>query len=289
MPFPETLVMGATGRIGQLLQYHWRQTALAPQLLWQARSAAGLAHAGPQVIVQPLTQPTRLAQAAFGRQILCLAGATPGRGTLADNWPLAAAALRAASPGQRVILCSSAAVYGAQTGEFSGPLEETAPLHPVTDYGLAKLEMEQCSTALAAELGIPLCLLRIGNIAGLDACLGGWAPGYQLDQFGDGRTPARSYIGVVTLARLLADLAAQVQLPPVLNMAQPGVVEMGALLTAADLGWSARPAPVTAIANVTLKTTLLQSLVRVPRADALQMVQQWRKLEPHMTGHQNRG
>lgn len=223
MPFPETLVMGATGRIGQLLQYHWRQTALAPQLLWQGRRAAGLDQATTtQVIVKPLTQPKRLAQAAFGRQILCLAGATPGRGTLADNWQLAAAALRAASPGQRVILVSSAAVYGAQTGGGSGPLKETAALHPVSAYGLAKFEMEQCSTALAAELGIPLCLLRIGNIAGLDACLGGWMPGFKLDQFGDGSTPARSYIGVATLARLLADLAAQVQLPPVLNLAQPG-------------------------------------------------------------------
>ena len=287
MQFPETLVMGATGRIGQLLQYHWRPAARASHVLWQGRSAAGLDPAAPWVSVQPLTQPDRLAQAATGRQILCLAGAIPGRGKMQDNWQLAAAALRAASPGQRVILCSSAAVYGAQTGVQAGALNETAALHPVTDYGLAKLEMEQRSTALAADLGLSLCLLRIGNIAGLDACLGGWAAGFQLDQFGDGSTPVRSYIGVATLARVLADLLAQVHLPPALNIAQPGRVEMGALLTAAGLGWHPRPAPACAIAKVQLDTTLLQSLVPVPAADAVQMVQQWSYLEPHMTGKQS--
>ena len=284
MRFPETLVMGATGRIGRLLQSHWCSAEIANQLLWQGRSPVGLDGMAPQVIVQPLTQPAQLAQAATGRQILCLAGAVPGRGNVADNWPLAAATLRAAAPGQRVILCSSAAVYGDQTGL----LTETSPLHPVTAYGQAKCEMEQRSTALAAELGVRLCLLRIGNIAGLDACLGGWTPGFQLDQFGDGSTPVRSYIGVSTLAQLLAELLAHSQLPPVLNLAQPGLIEMGALLTAAGLDWRARPAPHSAIAKVQLDTTLLQNVVRVLGADAVQMVQEWRWLEPHMTAEQNR-
>ena len=285
MRFPETLVMGATGRIGRLLQSRWCPADMGDQLLWQGRTPVGLDRMAPQVIVQPFTQPRQLAQAAAGRQILCLAGGVPGRGTLADNWPLAAAALRAATPGQRVILCSSAAVYGAQ----AGLLKETSLLRPVGAYGRAKLEMEQRSTALAADLGVPLCLLRIGNIAGLDACLGGWRPGFQLDQFGDGSTPARSYIGVTTLAQLLAELLAQSQLPPVLNLAQPGLVEMGALLTAAGLDWCARPAPNSAIAKVQLDTTLLQNMVRVLGVDAVQMVQEWRWLEPDMATEQNQG
>ena len=285
MRFPETLVMGATGRIGRLLQHQWRPTALGSHVLWQGRSTAGLGPAARRVIVQPLTQPGRLAQVATDRQILCLAGGVPRRGTLADNGSLAQAALRAATPGQRVILCSSAAVYGAQTGV----LKEGTALRPGTDYGLAKLEMEQRSTALAADLGVSLCLLRIGNIAGVDACLGGWEPGFQLDQFGDGSTPVRSYIGVATLARVLADLLALPHLPPVLNIAQPGQIAMDALLAAAGLDWRPRPAPDSAIAKVRLDTTLLQNMVRVLGVDAVQMVQEWRWLEPHMATEQNQG
>lgn len=282
MHFPDTLVLGATGRIGRLLQHSWDQPALGPAVLWQGRVLGGMQRAAHRVVLDPLRDPAGLAQAAVGRQILCLAGGIPGRGNLDDNWPLAEAALRAASPGGRVVLCSSAAVYGNQ----SGLLDEATPLHPANDYGRAKLEMEQRSAALAADIGIHLCVLRIGNIAGLDAILGGWAPGFQLDQFGDGSTPARSYIGAATLAQALAALLALAQLPAVVNLAQPGLVQMGALLEAAGLDWVARPAPNSAIARVALDTTLLQDLLQLPEADAADMVRQWRVLEPHMTERQ---
>ena len=282
MQFPDTLVLGATGRIGQLLQLSWKRAPFGARLLWQGRTGTGLEQATHRVVLQPLEEPENLRQVARGRQILCLAGGIPGRGNLNDNWPLAEAALRATLPGGRVILCSSAAVYGNQPGF----LNEAAPLRPASDYGRAKLEMEQRSAMLAAQLGVRLCVLRIGNIAGLDAILGGWAPGFQLDQFADGSTPARSYIGVATLAQVLAALLALPQLPGVVNLAQPGLVEMGALLTAAGLGWAARPASEAAIARVVLDTGLLQDLVPLPKADATQMVQQCCKLEPDITGNQ---
>ena len=280
MPFPDTLVLGATGRIGRLLQCRWQ--GQRQPVLWQSRSLTGLAQTAQRVVLDPLGDPTALAQAAQGRQILCLAGGIPGRGAVADNWKLAAAALRAATPGRRVILCSSAAVYGAQPGM----LQETAVLRALSAYGRAKQEMEQRAALLAADLGLSLCVLRIGNIAGFDACLGGWSPGCQLDQFADGSTPMRSYIGVATLAQVLADLLALPQLPGVLNLAQPGLVEMGVLLKAAGLNWAARAAPEGAIARVALDTTLLQNLRQVPQANAAQMVEEWRMLEPEMTKEQ---
>lgn len=277
MPFPDTFVLGATGRIGRLLQQCWQ--GQGQRLLWQGRSLTGLQQGGHRVVLDPLAEPYALAQAALGRQILCLAGTVPPRGALGDNWMLAAAALRAAAPGQRVILCSSAAVYGAQPGK----LQETAPLCPLSAYGLAKQEMELRSRALAAQLGVSLCVLRIGNIAGLDACLGGWSPGAQLDQFPDGSTPMRSYIGGITLARILAELLRLPQLPAVLNLAQPGLIEMAALLEAAGLNWAARAAATGAIAKVELDTTVLQNLLQVPPGDAAQMTHEWRKLGPVMT------
>jgi len=282
MHFPETLVLGATGRIGRLLQQVWPQMGLGTKLLWQGRRRQQAASLNWDIF-DPLTAPEALAQAASGRaEIQCLAGVVPGRGgDLADNARLAEAAIRAAAKtGARVLLASSAAVYGNQPGLLS----ETLALDPVSDYGCAKAEMERGAINLAAELGVSVCALRIGNIAGMDAILGGWRPGFRLDRFADGRTPARSYIGVLDLARVLADLLAAPARPAALNVAQPGGIDMGMLLTAAGLPWESQAAPKTAIPQVILQTEQLQTLLpqRLPVAEPAQLVAQWAMLEPHL-------
>ena len=173
--------------------------------------------------------------------------------TAQGQWAHAAIAraVLAAAPAQaRLLFASSAAVYGAARGL----LTETTQPAPLSDYGRAKLEME----ALLADVP-QACALRIGNVAGADAILGGWAPGFRLDRFADHRTPRRSYIGPLSLARVLADLITHSgPLPPVLNVAAPGVVEMGALLDAAGLDWTPRPAPETALPEVALCTRALE-------------------------------
>lgn len=284
MDFPQVLVLGATGRIGQVLRAVW--PARGP--VWQTRGQQNSADTGLNwVQFDPLTDPDALVQAAQGCvAIMCLSGVTAARaaagGDLVDNSALAEAAIRAAAKtgaktGTRVILASSAAVYGNQPGA----LAETAPLIPMSDYGRAKVEMERRSAALAGRLGVPVCALRIGNIAGVDAILGGWWPGFRLDRFADGRTPRRSYIGAVTLARVLGDLVRAPDLPGVLNIAAPGLVEMGALLEAAGLEWTAQPAPQTAIAEVALDVRCLGAFTTLSAADSQpqEMVAQWRKLE----------
>ena len=200
MHIPKVLVLGATGRIGTILRKRWPQDpgwgAIRDQVTWQTRQvAAGL---GPGWCgLDPLRQPGALAQAASGQTvILCLAGVVTGRAPgsdLDDNVTLAEAAIRAAADTRaRVILASSAAVYGNQ----AGVLDEAAVLAPQNAYGRAKATMEARGAALGAELGVAVTSLRIGNIAGIDAILGGWRPGFSLDQFDDGRTPRRSYIGM---------------------------------------------------------------------------------------------
>ena len=296
------LVLGATGRIGTILRKSWPQDPIwrAPpdQVLWQTRQA--LADPGPDwCVLDPLHQPEALARAAAGCSvILCLAGVVMGRadgGDLSANTTLAEAAIRAAvqtgqAAGPRVILTSSAAVYGNQTGV----LDEAAPLAPQNDYGRAKVAMERRGAALGAQLGVPVTSLRIGNIAGIDAILGGWRPGFRLDRFGDGSTPRRSYIGLLTLARVLGDLVRAdhraddlaEDFPAVLNVATPGMVEMGALLDAAGLPWEARPAPDTAIAEICLSTLALERFTSLSDAEsqAPEMVRQWRLLEPILRG-----
>lgn len=272
MHFPTVLVLGATGRIGTILRRTWPERG--PR--WQTRHAVP----GPGwVRLDPLADPAALARAAAGCDaILCLAGVVPGRGgDMEDNARLALAAVRAgAASGARVLLASSAAVYGARGGLLS---ETTAP-RPVSDYGRAKAGMEAQAAALGAGLGVSVTSLRIGNIAGADAILGAWKPGFALDRFADGRTPRRSYIGMQSLARVLAELAGQGGLPGVLNLAAPGPCEMGALLDAAGLGWTPRPAPDTAIPEVVLDLSRLECFSAfTPREGQPEiLVAQWQAL-----------
>ncbi|KIC33913.1 NAD-dependent epimerase/dehydratase family protein [Leisingera sp. ANG-M7] len=291
MAKPAVLVLGATGRIGRLLQ-------LCPpaglDLRLQTRrepSRNGTGNmAGDWHIFDPLAEPAALARAAAGAgAILCLAGPVPGRGAggMADHIHLGEAAVRAgASAGCRVLLASSAAVYGAA----SGLLEEDAALQPASAYGEAKAEMEARAAALGADLRVPVCALRVGNIAGFDAALGGWRPGFSLDVFAGGATPRRSYCGVQSLAQVLGALLQAPALPPALNVAQPGTVEMGALLQAAGLGFSARPAPPAAIPEVALDVSRLQALLpaKLAAADPGAMAAEWAALEPYFTKEQSR-
>ncbi len=283
---PAILVLGAAGRIGGLLRRDWPTLLPAgADLRWQARRRPADYAAGEAWhILAPLEDPATLARAAEGVDtILCLAGVTPGHGgDLDDNARLAEASIRAAQASTRVsdrktrvLLASSAAVYGNQPGT----LPEEAPLHPATPYGAAKAEMEAQALRLGAEAGVAVTALRIGNIAGLDAILGGWRPGFQLDRFADGTTPRRSYIGVQMLAQVLAALVQRPDLPNVLNLAQPGPVAMGDLLRAAGLEFSLRPAPDSAIPEVALEVTRLAGLlppdVPLPAADPAQLVAEW--------------
>jgi len=242
---------------------------------WQSRRETG----PDWTVFDPLQDPGALARAAKGATaILCLAGVTSARagagGDMGDNTALAEAAIRAGAVcGAAVFLASSAAVYGNQ----AGLLDETSPLLGQSAYGRAKADMEARGAALAAELGVPVCALRIGNIAGTDAILGGWKPGFRLDRFADGRSPRRSYIGPATLARVLGALMVAENLPAVLNIATPGKVEMGALLDAAGLAWAAQPAPEAAIPEVVLSVRALLAFVTLSARDGLAqtLVDEW--------------
>ena len=278
MQNPKLLVLGARGRIGGIL----RKCRPFGQVVWQARRGSGVRPGPGWAMFDPLAAPEALARAASGAcAILCLAGVVPGRGgrgggDLRDNIRLGEAAVRAgAGAGARVFLASSAAVYGNR----AGVLTEDMALTPVSDYGRAKAEMEARGAALGAELGVRVCALRIGNIAGIDAILGGWHPGFQLDRFADGRTPSRSYIGARSLARVLGDLMRADEVPQALNIAAPGMVEMGALLDAAGLAWAPRAPSRGAIPEVCLSTRALQRISPLARVDAAALVAEWEAVQ----------
>lgn len=267
------LVLGATGRLGRMLQWGWRQeTRFVPA--WHGRRAG---QSNDINTFDILSQPKALQDSVSECDVvLCLAGVTPASGAdVALNRKIALA-VRAASGDIPLLVASSAAVYG----RTDGLCREVDPACPMAPYGIAKLEMEQA----LARAGGPVTCLRIGNVAGADQILGRLPTKdpFTLDRFTDGRTPCRSYVGPATLARMLADLCmaagAGRALPALMNVACPGGVEMGALLDAVPHRWSARTAPDTAIPKVVLDTDTLGRFTaldeRAGHADRL--VAEWR-------------
>ena len=265
----DLLVLGASGWLGRLLRAVWCEGS----------------HVQRNRLCDMLKDPDDLQALAEGADaILCLAGATDrtvgqGRGTYADNRYLACAAIDAATRAgcSRVYLASSAAVYG----RAAGPLCEEDPGLDLSPYGQAKRDMERAAEVLAKAAGVALCNLRIGNVAGADAILGGWQPGFELDRFADGETPRRSYIGPISLAQALAALLASSDVPASVNVAAPGVVGMDALLDAAGLPWKARPAPPDAVPVVSLCTERLSQFWSAPEnaGNAACLVAEWRSSE----------
>jgi GDP-4-dehydro-6-deoxy-D-mannose reductase len=72
-------------------------------------------------------------------------------------------AVAAEAPAARVLVVGSAAEYGETTHE---PVGEHHPLHPVTDYGVAKTAQELAAAAVAARRRLHLTRVRLFNVLG---------------------------------------------------------------------------------------------------------------------------
>jgi UDP-glucose 4-epimerase len=278
------LLVGASGRVGTLVRAAWRRARPAADVLPQFRrpgDAGGL-------VWSPLEGPgPLLGRLRAGRGIqamIVLAGIVPRRpgADFGDDARIADACLAAAHAAgiRRCLVASSSAIYGRGDG---APLGEDDPTRPVTAYGRAKLATEAACRRWR-ERGLAVTALRIGNVAGADALLGQDAvrQGREvvLDRFPGGGGPVRSYVDPVTLAAVLATLAAADGLPPVLNVAVPGGVAMADLLTAAGLPWRWQEAPATALEHLVLDCGRLAAIHRFPpgAASPARIVAGWREV-----------
>jgi nucleoside-diphosphate-sugar epimerase len=268
------LVTGAGGRIGRLLRHAWSG---GEPPVWQSRRAAGASGLawdfGPAL---PDGWPSRAV-------ILHLAGVTGGSADdLATNVTLAYALARAArqSGALHVLFASTVAVYRPTLA----PIGEAVPPDPPSDYGRSKRAAERTLAQGLAGSGIGLTCLRIGNIAGADALMGGASvrngAEVVLDPVpGQPMGPERSYIGPLTLARVLADLIQLApDLPDVLNLAQPGPVAMGDLLQASGLAWRFGPERAGVVPRVHVATDRLEGLVAIAPASAAGLISELEKL-----------
>lgn len=266
---PDVLITGATGSVGTLLSRAW---ALDPpwgvRPVWSARSTAArvgwlawdMAGDGHPDIPPSLGAILHLARSP----------------NAVHDLHLAREALRLARDRDvPLLIASSVAVYGNSAARVS----ETAPSRPITENGRAKLRLErQLRTADKVSF------LRIGNVVGADALLGGGGPSVALDSVAEsGRGPLRSWIGPRTLARVLGDLLVLavrgVALPRHLNIAQEPALGMADLAEADQRDWqfSGQWADV---GCVRVDCRLLQSTIGrpVPPADAPALVAEWRSL-----------
>jgi nucleoside-diphosphate-sugar epimerase len=276
----DVLILGATGKVGRMLQRHWPESA--PRPLWHGRSAAP----APGWAVWAPGTPLPAA-----RVVILLSGVTTERAdtgaTLDDNprigLQVAEAAARAGV--RHVLLASSIAVYGRTPPE--GATERTPPDGPRA-YGLSKLATEEVIAARLAGTGTGLTALRLGNVAGADMLADVVASGrtVRMDRFADGTGPVRSYAGGRFLARTLAALCGHVlsgaALPERLNVAGQHPVAMADLLGAAGIPFEWATAGPAAWQHVTMDCTGLAALVpRVPEEETpAALAADWREARP---------
>lgn len=294
MPDHRAAFIGASGRIGALLRAASRADPVEHvQITWQFR----VSPPDPEVGFHwpDLTDPQPLIHEVARRggldTLLVFAGVSQtGRkdnpAEMKANVEIVDAAISAAQSAgiSKLIVASSSAVYGAGTGY---PFVETDALHPLNAYGAAKVAMEALCTRRADALGFEICCLRIGNVAGADMLLGNAmaratddAP-LRLDMFPDGDGPRRSYVGPLSLFRLLCALVAtDRRLPSVLNLGVHHPVAMNALLDAAGVPWTAVPVSASTHQNITLNCSALFDLCpQIPvGATAADIITEWQQV-----------
>lgn len=123
--------------------------------------------------------------------------------------------MRGAAPECRLIVASSAAVYGSH---HSGTIPEEAELRPVSPYGHHKLMMEQLCRSYAAGFGLELTVVRLFSVYGAflrkqllwDMCSRLQRGGHELFLGGTG-DELRDWVDVRDVVRLLASLATRPQ------------------------------------------------------------------------------
>lgn len=271
-PSRTLLVLGSTGKLGQLLRVC---LSAAPDLLSDWQVIWGARRAGKDVDWVYGASPPPKADA-----VLALWGVVPGKGDLAENISLAhqAVEIGTASGATRILHCSSSAVYGP-----AREATEASALAPVTAYGVAKIEMEQSLfSEIISQSGEPAsCVLRLSNVVGADSLFHAIQSGepVTLDAFDIGQSPIRSYATPTVIWQAVASLLSVTSMPKTVNVAASNPVAMHELLEAAECPFVWRPAPETAVAEVSMSLARLrrltgQTLVIPPH----EMIAEWRRL-----------
>ena len=146
----------------------------------------------------------------------------------------------------RVIYLSSGAVYG----ECTTMRSENDPTEPSTEYGFAKLTVEQAFFSLYGE---KICTLRIGNVIdwnspyGVLQALSKAQTARRMDFYGD-PTDCRDYVSIQDLMLTISKIVESTVYPSILNVGSGVEVQLGelaiilrkSLRDEIEIGWSER-------------------------------------------------
>jgi len=281
------LLLGATGRIGRMLMRHWQTVPPDGVNIFPQRRRDGIGFAlewDPLESSEPLLRFASEKGRIDG--IIVLSGVTPSSdGNLSDNWTIADSVIKAAIEVgvPRVLMASSSAVYGIGS---ELPYVECNPTNPANEYGRSKLAVEDlCEQTRRA--GVDICALRIGNVAGADALLMNAERSdprepLVIDRFKDCKGPVRSYIGPITLARVLESLMCHLPpLPLYLNVAAPVPVHMTSLADTYGRNWRFTPGANAASQKITLNCSLLETIHSFSDANSSpsEMIAEWKTVK----------
>lgn len=160
MAAPVALVTGAAGFIGAHVLRGLERAG------WQAL-ACGRGTALPQISVDALATLPELALVVH-----CAGGSSVAKSVAAplddftDSVPPLAHVfehVRRRAPAAKVVLLSSAAVYG---DARTFPIAETSPLAPISPYGCHKLMGEQLCASYGRNYGVSSAILRLFSVYG---------------------------------------------------------------------------------------------------------------------------
>ncbi|MBX7460388.1 NAD-dependent epimerase/dehydratase family protein [Qipengyuania huizhouensis] len=284
------VLVGASGRVGQLVSVAWQQQNFqSPQFVRQFRGE-GVANKPDQLSWDPMEGSGALRDwtETYGEisAMIVLAGTTPRTGQdLSLNATIADRCIVASRDAEvpRVLMASSSAVYG--IGGNNGPILESSICKPLGAYGEAKLEMERVCIEWR-QRGVDVSCLRIGNVAGADALLlnlieaDEGAP-VMIDIYDDGMGPIRSYLGPESLANVLSALATSSRsLPSVINIAAPAPIAMEELANSAGHLWAPRYVADNSTQRIVLDCSLLGEFYSFSSEECkpAEMVRQWKNV-----------
>lgn len=154
--------------------------------------------------------------------------------------------VRTSSPETRVVLASSAAVYGAAGGDA---IPERAPLRPESPYGVHKRLMETLGESFVHSFGLRICTARLFSVYGpglekqllWDLCCRLHANATHLELGGTGNE-RRDWLHVSDAARLLACLGEAERFPhAVVNGGTGRGLEVRDIATRVAQAWGASP------------------------------------------------
>lgn len=267
------LVLGGTSRVARLLRACWNSNVPEKlRIFWVGREPGpGIDH-----VWQPGENVDSLPQCNI---VLALWGTISGiEEELRANISLAHEAHRVARElgAGHVFHASSVAVYR-PTAQI---IDENAPCDPRNPYGRSKLAMEH---AVSGETPRATCL-RMANVVGADSLFNALSKDgtMTVDAFEDGTGPRRSYLRPSTMARVIETLAGSPvdALPPVLNLADRGLVDMADIVTCAGRPMIRPQAPPDALPVMEIDVSRLERVLGQPleHVEAADLFAEWQQV-----------